>query len=63
MFVRKSSSLIKPIISITDNAWNKMKNISQTQNIKCFLFLAESGGCNGFNYKLELIEKKTMMKS
>jgi len=45
----------KPLINITKNAWTKINSIIKNQNASAFLFLAEGGGCNGFNYKLELI--------
>ncbi len=54
--------IIKPIINITNNAWLKMNNIlSKTNNIG-FIFSADSGGCNGFNYNLELINKSEFDK-
>ena len=46
----------KHLINITKNAWNKIHSIIQKQNATAFLFLADSGGCNGFNYKLQLID-------
>ena len=46
----------KQLINITKNAWNKINKIVESQNAIGFLFTAESGGCNGFNYKLELID-------
>ena len=48
--IKKSSSVI-----ITDNAWSKMIKISDTQKMFRFIFSASSGGCNGYNYKLGLI--------
>lgn len=42
-------------ITITNNAWNKMSQIIDKQKSYSFIFSATSGGCNGFNYKLELI--------
>jgi len=54
-----SSNIKKNIITIKDNAWNKMNNIigDGNKDDKIFLFSASSGGCNGFNYNLELIKK------
>jgi len=49
----------KPLLNITKNAWAKINSIIKNQNATAFLFLAEGGGCNGFNYKLELINKAT----
>ena len=46
------------LLNITENAWYKMTNILKKTNDKNnigFLFSADSGGCNGFNYNLELI--------
>jgi iron-sulfur cluster assembly accessory protein len=51
--LQKTSSVI-----ITDNAWDKMINISETQKMFRFIFSASSGGCNGYNYKLGLINDK-----
>jgi iron-sulfur cluster assembly accessory protein len=43
------------LINITKNAWTKIHSILELPNTKGMLFTAESGGCNGFNYKLNLI--------
>ena len=60
MFRRFLSSTAKPIIVITDNAWFKIRDIlKKSQNDYGFLFYASSGGCNGFNYNLELLDKET----
>ena len=41
-----------------DYQWDKMKNILDNNTSgHSFLFSAKSGGCNGFNYKLETIDK------
>ena len=40
------------IINITESAWNKLNSI---QSNSYFMFYAEGGGCNGFNYRLSLI--------
>ena len=45
----------KSVISITNMAWKKIISITQSQQAIGFLFFAESGGCNGFNYKLDLL--------
>ena len=56
----------KNIINVTANAWKKMSSIIQKSNNKNgFIFGANSGGCNGFNFDLRLIEqeeKKEIMK-
>ena len=45
-----------PIISVTEHAWEKMASISKHQNNNQFLFSANGGGCNGFNYSLTLLD-------
>jgi len=56
----------KNIINVTANAWKKMGSIIQKSNNKNgFIFGANSGGCNGFNFDLRLIEseeKQEIMK-
>ena len=47
----------KNIINVTANAWKKMGSIIKKSNNKNgFIFGANSGGCNGFNFDLRLIE-------
>jgi len=58
MIKRLFTSIKKFPITITDNAWNKMSDIIKKQNAKSFLFTANSGGCNGFNYQLDLLNEK-----
>ena len=48
----------KNIISVTNRAWNKMKSIFSQKHESYFIFSAKSGGCNGFNYNLNLIQDK-----
>ena len=62
MIRRFFSNTNKSFISITDSAWDKIISISKHQGSKGFLFFAESGGCNGFNYKLELINENNYNK-
>ena len=50
-----------PII-VTKKAWEKMLNIVSKNINHNFLFSANGGGCNGFNYNLELIENKDLNK-
>ena len=46
-------------IQITKNAWKKLSQILQkTNHNRGFLYSASSGGCNGFNFELNLLEKK-----
>lgn len=59
MIRRFFSSIVKPSIIITDNAWTKIRNIlSSSENHYGFLFYASSGGCNGFNFNLDLLNKE-----
>tara|TARA_Y100001970_G_scaffold228967_1_gene283817 strand:+ start:8825 stop:9202 length:378 start_codon:yes stop_codon:yes gene_type:complete len=51
----------KPIINITKNAFTKMETImKKSWNKNGFLFGVTSGGCNGFNFNLKLIENKEL---
>ena len=54
--INRTFSTIRHSINVTNVAWNKMIQISEKQNKFNFLFSATSGGCNGYNYKLELID-------
>jgi iron-sulfur cluster insertion protein len=46
-------------ITITKNAWSKINTIiNKTNNKYGMIFGASSGGCNGFNYELTLLEKE-----
>ena len=56
--IRLFSTIKKAPITITDNAWNKMSEILKNNKNYSFLFSAKGGGCNGFNYNLESINKK-----
>ena len=47
-------------ISITRKAWSKVRNIlRKSDNQLGFLYSASSGGCNGFNFQLTLLDEKT----
>ena len=55
-------------MQVSDAAWRKMEDVLQRSGISAFVFSAQGGGCNGFNYHLQtvggeqissLIEKKT----
>jgi len=47
-------------ISVTNKAWSKMRYIlKQSGNIYGFLYSVKSGGCNGFSFKLGLLDKAT----
>ena len=55
---------IKKGISITKNAWNKMESImKRSKNNTGFMFSAKSGGCNGFNFDLTLMEDDKLKDS
>tara|TARA_B110000285_G_C15104188_1_gene606918 strand:- start:741 stop:1145 length:405 start_codon:yes stop_codon:yes gene_type:complete len=59
MIKRFYSNIRKSPINITNNAWEKIREISKKSNNKYgFLFYVNSGGCNGFNYNLELLDKE-----
>ena len=46
-------------ISVTNKAWSKMTTIiRQSKNKYGFLYSVSSGGCNGFNFKLELLNEE-----
>ena len=45
-------------LSITKRAWSKMKDVIKKEKSESFMLSAISGGCNGFNYDLKLINKK-----
>tara|TARA_Y100000992_G_scaffold227203_1_gene158697 strand:+ start:228 stop:620 length:393 start_codon:yes stop_codon:yes gene_type:complete len=44
-------------IKITKPAWNKIGKILDKTNKCSFLFSASGGGCNGYNYNFEVIDK------
>ena len=62
MYVKRLFSTHQFPITISTSAWNKMTDILSKSGQSSFLFFAKGGGCNGFNYKLEPIDK-TKMKS
>lgn len=48
----------KDIIKVTSSAWNKVNFILDKSNNKYgMLFSVQGGGCSGFNYKLNTIDK------
>ena len=50
-------------IRVTQSAWNKITDIIKQSNNKFgFLYSASSGGCNGFNFELNLLEKNEYEK-
>ena len=63
MASRSLNKLSKVGIYVTHKAWNKMERIVQKSgNTQGFLFSASSGGCNGFNFNLDLLDKVTYHK-
>tara|TARA_B100000963_G_scaffold337689_2_gene333898 strand:+ start:260 stop:661 length:402 start_codon:yes stop_codon:yes gene_type:complete len=59
--VRNFSSSFKNLpINITNNGWEKIISIITKSNGHGMLFSAIGGGCNGFNYNLELINKNNL---
>jgi len=47
-------------IRVTSQAWSKMSDIlRRSSSHDGFLYSASSGGCNGFNFKMELLETST----
>ena len=54
---------MKQIINITNNAWKKLSNITKKSNANIgFLFGVTSGGCNGFNFDLKLLNNQELQK-
>ena len=51
---------MKQIIKITNNAWKKIYDITLKSNNNKFLFGVTSGGCNGFNFNLKLMEHEDL---
>ncbi len=49
---------MKNLINITKDAWIKINKISLKSNNNNLLFGVTSGGCNGFNFKLNLMDPK-----
>ena len=50
---------MKSIINVTNNAWKKMRKIVHSTSSKNeFLYSVTTGGCNGFNFNLELLKKE-----
>ena len=45
----------KPIIKVTDCAWNKINSILSINKNKAMLLNISSGGCGGFNYIFNII--------
>tara|TARA_Y100000589_G_C27013715_1_gene571910 strand:- start:218 stop:598 length:381 start_codon:yes stop_codon:yes gene_type:complete len=52
----------KTTINITNNAWNKINDILKNSKNHKMIFSAVSGGCNGLNYNLELVDDNSFNK-
>ena len=49
-------------ILVTKNAWMKMSQIMNVSKNKYgFIYSASSGGCNGFNFELNLLDKNSIL--
>ena len=57
MISRCFSSIRADPITITQAAWIKINDVLKHKESFAFLFSATGGGCNGFNYNLETIDK------
>lgn len=53
---------MKSIINVTNNAWKKIGLISKKSKNNNFLFSVTSGGCNGFNFNLNLLKNEDYNK-
>ena len=53
---------MKPIINVTKTAWKKINLICKKSNNNNFLFSVTSGGCNGFNFNLNLLHDNEYKK-
>ena len=42
---------------ITYRAWSKINDILIHSQTNAMLYSAESGGCNGFNFKLDILDE------
>lgn len=58
MLRRFFSSSSKSIINITDNAWTQVNTILNETQTPAFLFSAQGGGCNGFNYNFKIVSEQ-----
>ena len=59
----KNNTIIIMSIQVTRSAWSKIKDIIQkSDNNYGFLYSCSSGGCNGFNFELDLLNKDYYLK-
>ena len=49
-------------IFVTNNAWNKIKDICNIQNKNKFLLSVKGGGCNYFSYTFNILDNKEYNK-
>ena len=50
-------------IRVTQSAWNKMKDVMlKSSNKNGFVYSCSSGGCNGFNFELNLLNNEDYKK-
>lgn len=47
----------KSVVTATTSGLKQLYNIYKNSNSKALLFYVKGGGCNGFNYKIEPINK------
>ena len=45
------------ILNVTHKAWGKINSILQQSNNNAMILNISSGGCNGFNYKLTILDR------
>ena len=63
MSLNSLHKLSKVGIYVTQNAWKKMGDVIKVSNNQLgFFFHASSGGCNGFNFELDLLDTTTFDK-
>ena len=54
----KNQKLQQPIIQITTSAWEKIFDILKTEKYKNMFFSASTGGCNGSNFNLSILDNE-----
>jgi len=62
LFRRLFSTSSRSIISITENAWTQISTILTKSQSPAFLFSAQGGGCNGFNYQFQIVSNQEYQK-
>ena len=51
-----STIAVKPVINVSEPAWQKLLSIYKKSGNPHFLFSADGGGCGGFKYNLQQTE-------